>query len=223
MNGNPFAILETGSDLSHAYLCIGDFADHKIGFETALKNRGLSLNTPGHFIFIGNTFGRSDADDLVAWYQHGATADSPHTIAVIAAGTLKTDAQQLLLKIFEEAREPYVFFLFAPAGMQIIETIRSRATLIELGQIISPLGSEFIKMPIGKRIEHVATATKNMESHEVRTYTESLVRDLIHNIHSDGVLKNKALLEKLLHAQDSLTTGHIAPKFILDYVITVLS
>lgn len=222
---NPFLNTLKKENLSHAYLCLGEYEQNKKDFEEALIKLDVGLNKPGHFIFIGDTFTREQADNLNKWYIKGATADDSYTIAVIAAGTLKTDAQQLLLKVFEEARNPYIFFLFAPKGVEIIETIRSRCSLIELndGSIENKKEiSKFIKLGVGERIKYVAEQTKNKESHEVRTFTEELVRDLINYFHNDNFNKNKPLLENLLKAQNSLTTGHIAPKFILDYVVTVI-
>ncbi len=220
---NTFALLENTPQLSHAYLCMGDFDEHRDAFEESLRTINLRLHAPGHFVFIGNTFGKSDADDLIAWYHRGATAEDPYTIAVLAAGTLKSDAQQMLLKIFEEAKHPYIFFLFAPHGTQILETIRSRCTIIELGEEKTKEDvSSFVQMSAGQRISHVAGITKNKESHQVRTYTEELVRDLIHYFHQKDISTHKDILSKLLQAQTSLTAGHIAPKFILDYVITVI-
>ncbi len=223
---NPFSIILKKENLSHAYLCLGEYEQNKLYFEESLKDLGLKLNTPGNFIFIGNTFTKDDADQLNSWYIKGATADSPYTIAVISAGTLKTDAQQLLLKVFEEARNPYIFFIFAPYGTEILPTIKSRCSLVELiNNNSSASGKEiqkFIKMSAGERIKHITEQIKNKESSEVRTFTEELVRNLINHYHSDGFGKNKDILNKLLQAQNSLATGHIAPKFILDYVVTVV-
>jgi DNA polymerase III delta prime subunit len=222
-NLNPFSVILKKENLSHAYLCLGNFYENKDDFENSLNNLGVKINTPGNFIFIGNTFTRDDADQLNSWYTKGATADSPYTIAVISAGTLKTDAQQLLLKVFEEARHPYIFFLFAPYGTEILPTIKSRCSLVELANTNDNKEiQKFIKMSAGERIKHIAEQIKNKESSEVRTFTEELVRNLINHFHADGFGKNKDILNKLLQTQNSLTTGHIAPKFILDYVVTVI-
>lgn len=228
---NPFLNVLKQENLSHAYLCVGDFEQNKNDFEFALNEIGLRINTPGNFVFIGDTFKKSDADDLNTWYNNNATSDAQYTIAVLAPGTLKIEAQQLLLKVFEEAKYPYILFLFVPNGIDILPTIKSRCSLIELENSIDAKIEieKFIKMPAGERIKNVAEQIKNKESHEVRTYTEELVRDLIVEFHGQKFENDKDLsrhqtdiLEKLLKAQNSLADSHIAPKFILDYVITVI-
>ncbi len=225
-NLNPFSVILKKENLSHAYLFLGNFEQNKINFEESLLSLGVKINTPGNFIFIGNTFGKDDADQLNSWYTKGATADSPYTIAVISAGTLKIEAQQLLLKVFEEARRPYIFFLFAPYGTEILPTIKSRCSLVELDSVNPPAGGKeiqkFIKMTAGDRVKYVAEQIKNKESSDIRIYTEELVRGLINHFHSDSFKNNKQILENLLKAQNSLASGHIAPKFILDYVVTVI-
>ena len=225
-NLNPFSVILKKENLSHAYLFFGDFESNKINFEASLLGLGLKINTPGNFVFIGNTFGKNEADELNSWYTKGATAESPYTIAVISAGTLKTEAQQLLLKVFEEARNPYLFFVFTPYGAEILPTIKSRCSLVELDSVNPPTGvkeiQKFIKMTAGGRVKYVAEQIKNKESSDIRIYTEELVRNLINHFHGDSFKNNKQILENLLKAQNSLASGHIAPKFILDYVVSIL-
>ena len=235
---NPFLNIIKKENLSHAYLCIGDFQQNRNDFEKALENIGISLKKPGHFVFIGDTFKKSDADDLNAWYYRNANNEDGYTIAILAQESLKIDAQELLLKIFEEARNNYIFFLFVQNGTEVIPTIKSRCTIIELNNNTNNSLkndneiAKFVKMSVGERIKHVAEQIKNKESHEIRTYTEKLVRDLIEDFYTDSFKENplnnnlsghsKDILEKLLKAQNSLADNHIAPKFILDYVVTIL-
>ncbi len=233
---NPFTDILKKENLSHAYLCLGDFNYYKNDFEDSLNNLGIKINTPGNFIFIGNTFSKDDADQINSWYNKNITADANYTICLIASSVIKTEAQQLLLKIFEEARSPYVFFLFTPHGTEVLPTIKSRCSLIELKNV-NPINdgkeiANFISISAGDRIKYVSEKIKNKESPEIRIYTEELVRGLINYFHTNGFEKNppnnnlggqrKNILENLLKAQNSLATGHIAPKFILDYVVTIL-
>lgn len=223
MQANPFAALSHKENLSHAYLVRGDFASSKEAFAANLRKVNINIDAPGHYIFYGGTFAVDNARDLVAWYHSGRTSnDDSFTVAILAPQVLKKDAQQMLLKIFEESRHPYIFFIFAPGGTEIIDTILSRVQIINIDQEESDIGAKFIKLSISERIKKVAGDIKNMEGPEVRAYTEDLVRNLITYLHSQGMEKNKETISRLMQAQNSLADSHTAPKFILDYIVTII-
>ncbi len=220
---NPFAILEKQEKLSHAYLCYGDFNDCEESFASSLKESGVRLRSPGHYIFEEETFGVDDARNLITWYHSGSTSnDDTHTVAVIAAKVIKKDAQQMLLKILEEAKHPYTFFIFAKPGVEIIDTVLSRVQKIETAQALYKEAKNFIKLTKEEQLKKVAGDIKGLESSEVRTYTEELVRGLISILSEDKKIQNKDVLINLLRIQNSLVESRIAPKFILDYVVSVL-
>jgi hypothetical protein len=221
MSANSFAILNNSEKLSHAYLCYGDFKECEESFSDTLKEKGVRLRSPGHYIFEEDTFGVDDARDLITWYQTGATSnDDTHTVAVIAAKVIKKDAQQMLLKILEEAKHPYSIFIFTTPGTEIIATVLSRVNYI--GEINSTNKEikKIINLGVGERINAVSIAIKNMESHEIRVFTEELVRNMILNLNEQ---KNKDLVKinQIMQAQNALIDSRIAPKFILDYVLAI--
>ncbi len=223
MQANPFAILKNKSSLSHAYLVYGEFDEHKDSLAESLENSGVHLNTPGHFIFKDSTFAVEDARNLVEWYYSGRTTnDEDFTLGILAPKVFKKDAQQMLLKLFEEARHPYIFFVFIPKGTEVIETILSRVQVINTDEKDSDIASKFLKLSAGDKLKKVSQDTKGMESSEVRAYTENLVRMLVTYFHSKGSINNKEVLKILMNAQNSLAESYIAPKFILDYVVTMI-
>ncbi len=223
MEANAFDILKKSESLAHAYLCYGDFKDCEDSFSSSLKESGIKLRSPGHYIFEADTFGVPEARDLVAWYYSGKTHnDDTRTVAVIAAKVIKKDAQQMLLKILEEARPPYSFFIFVSPGVEIIDTVLSRVQNIGRIKSTNQDIKGFIKLNTADRLKKVAGDIKGIESSELRAYTEELVRDLIFYFHKENSDESKEKLKTLLQVQNSLIDSHIAPKFILDYVITIL-
>jgi hypothetical protein len=222
MLANSFAILNNSPKLAHAYLCYGDFKECEESFGIALKEKGVRLRSPGHYIFEEDTFGVDDARDLISWYQTGATSnDDTHTIAVISSKVIKKDAQQMLLKILEEAKSPYSFFIFTTPGTEIISTVLSRVSYI--GQIshTNKKIHDLIKLGAGERLSSVASLIKNMESHEVRVFTEELVINILINL-NESKQKDLDKINLMLQAQNALVESRIAPKFILDYVLAIL-
>ncbi len=223
MQANKFAILENKDKLSHAYLCYGDFKSCEDVFTDSLAKSGIKLRSPGHFVFEEDTFGVGEARELVSWYNSGQTSnDDTHTVAVIASSVIKKDAQQMLLKVLEEAKHPYTFFIFAKPGTEIIDTVISRSQVIHLGFTEDKEIKKFIEMPVGERMKKVAADIKGFESSEVRDYTEALVRGMMFHFSKENTSLVKQKIALLLKIQKVLTESYIAPKFILDYVITVV-
>ncbi len=223
MQANQFAILENKKDLSHAYLCYGDFTECADSFTDVLSKLNIRLRSPGHYIFENETFGVNDARDLIEWYHSGQTSnDDSRTVAVITSSVIKKDAQQMLLKILEEAKPPYTFFIFVKPGTEIIETVLSRVQIINLHWNEDREISKFVNLSPGEKIKKVAADIKGMESSEVRNYTESLARSLIFFYSKDLNKENITKTKELLKIQKFLADSYIAPKFILDYIVTVV-
>lgn len=218
-----FDFLKNKDNLSHAYIVRGDFGSLKEEFGKALKEIGTSISSPGHYIFDGGTFGVDNARELMSWYySNRGNNDGEYTLVILAPSVFKKDAQQMLLKILEEARHPYMFFIIVPDGIEVIETIISRVQTIRSLKIPGANAEEFVNLAIGEKIKKIAGDTKGMESHEVRVYTENLVRGLIVYFHAKGTKENKDILESLTKAQNALVDSYTAPKFILDYLVTVI-
>lgn len=222
MQANSFAILNNSEKLSHAYLCYGEFQNFEEDLNLALTQKGVRLRSPGHYILEKDTFGVDDAKDLVAWYQAGRTSNNDnHTIAIIASKVIKKDAQQMLLKILEEAKHPYSFFIFTARGTEIIPTVLSR--VVYLGEVtnINLEINNLINLTPGERINKVSIIIKNMESPEIRVFVQEFVENILIYLNKE---KNKDLnkIQTFLNVQNALIESRIAPKFILDYILAVL-
>lgn len=223
MKKSPFAVLENRDTLSHAYLCYGGFNECEESFNQSLNVSGVRLRSPGHYIFENETFGVDDARNLIAWYHNGTTSnDDAYTIAVIASKVIKKDAQQMLLKILEEAKHPYLFFIFAESGVEIIDTVLSRVQKIHTNEVVNTRITNFVNLKKADQIKMVADEIKGLESSEIRGYTEELVRGLIVYFNQESNPKQIEKITNLLKVQNALVESRIAPKFILDYIITVL-
>ena len=223
MQAKDFAILKNKDKLAHAYLFNCDFETQKQLFLNTLSSINVNLNKPGHFIFEKGTFTVDDARNVISWYESGATNnDSEFTVCVIAPDVFKKDAQQLLLKILEEAKRPYIFFIFLKTGTEVIATINSRVIHVILGDNnFSSRTNDFILMPVNEKLGFVQKEIKNMESSEIREYTENLARELI-IFYSTNVKENKDILSMLNKVLNSLSYSLIAPKFLLEYLIVKL-
>lgn len=81
---------------------------------------------------------------------------------VIFAESMTEEAQNALLKLFEEPPRDTVFYLIVPNTSILLPTLRSR--LIMSGQEAqnpeTPLSQEFLKMSYGERMELIASLAK---------------------------------------------------------------
>ncbi len=221
MSANNFANLKNKENLSHAFLYRGKYNDVLPEFTEALTKLSIHLNKPGHFVINGGTFAVDQARELVSWHNRGANSEDDFTVAIIAPDVFKKDAQQMLLKIIEETRENFLIFLFLNSGIDVLDTILSRVQVHSLDTLENLKISKFLKQKTGDKIKTIQEKTKGMESSEIREYTQNLVNEIIIELSKD-VGDNKNILIKLNTVQNSLTNSYIAPKFILDYVITIL-
>lgn len=221
MSAENFAILKNKENLSHAYLFRGNYNSVENNFAKSLANLNINIKKPGHFVINGGTFTVEDARNIVSWHNLGANSEDDFTVAIIAPDVFKKDAQQMLLKVLEETREKYLIFIFLSTGIDVLDTIISRVQIHNLDLVENLEIVKFIKSSIIIKLEKVSKDTKGMESSEIREYTQNLTNELI-SVLSNDVLKNKDILLKLNTVQNSLSNSYIAPKFILDYIVTIL-
>lgn len=220
-----FSVLQEAAQLPKAMLFWGDFNYAKQEIFELFKKRGIDLTKPGHYIMHGGVFNMDSARELHNFYSKQIHDDQGYSVIVIAPDTFKVDAQQVLLKMLEELRNNCFFVLFLYQNSFVLPTIKSRLAQYMLGpKAVKGFDTihQFVTLSPAKRLEKIAKDTKNFEGPEIRIYTESMVRELCEYYYAQGIDKNKEPLCLLLEAAHSLSLSRTAPKFILDYIATIL-
>jgi len=119
-------------------------------------------------------------------------------IFVISANFMTKDAQNSLLKIFEEPKADTVFFLILPSFSDLLPTLKSRL-LISKGEGDSkdPLfkAEEFLSAQVGKRLQITSKIVKDIKD-EVITKSDAII-----------FMKN---LEKVIKGNLKLKNAHNA-------------
>ncbi|MEI7720272.1 MAG: hypothetical protein WCI89_03640 [bacterium] len=107
----------------HAYLIEGSLA--KAGaYEAAIREReGFALHSPNFVARAHDVLGIDEARALSV--RASLRVGEGTTLFFIAASSIHSDAQQALLKLFEEPQEGLVFILLVPHGT-LLPTLRSR-------------------------------------------------------------------------------------------------
>ncbi len=152
------------NNLHHAYCILGNAEDVVKELEKFFLKE-LKFSTKNNPDFWRGEFDVMDIADgraIKILHQNKPTTGDKK-IFVISANFITEKAQNAMLKLFEEPRGDTHFFLILPSLNNIIPTFRSRLFVIgektsrqgleECSQIINP--KEFLKMPIGKRLEVV--------------------------------------------------------------------
>ena len=150
--------LSAKNNLHHAYCILGNTVDVVNELEKFFsKELNFSINNNPDFWY--GEFDVMDVDDARAvkiLHQNKPTAGDKK-IFVVRTNFITEKAQNAMLKLFEEPRGDTHFFLVLPSLNNIIPTFRSRLFIVDNNEksnsLINP--KEFLKMPIGKRMETV--------------------------------------------------------------------
>ena len=99
-----------------------------------------------------DSFKIDDARNLKSYTSEKSLAHAQKKIFIISANSVLVEAQQALLKLFEEPIEDTHFFLITPDASALLSTFVSRFYRIKVPTRVGNAES-FIKMPLAKRIE----------------------------------------------------------------------
>src|SRR3989344_1212515 len=138
--------------LHHANLLVGRRELAESYVTSLLQKLGIKIsNNPDYFPFKNETFGIEEARGLTL--LAGRKALGKEKIFLIIPGRITLEAQNALLKTFEEPFPNTYFFLGVREEALVIPTLRSRMRVIILDSLSeTEEAKEFIKLPLSKRI-----------------------------------------------------------------------
>jgi hypothetical protein len=145
-------------NLHHAYLIEG--ARDEIVPEIIKFLKGLDINTIGNADFVQinlDSFKIEDARNL-KFYGTQKGFSSNKKIFIISANNFLLEAQNSLLKMFEEPIENTHFFLIVPDANALLKTLVSRFYLISARsnpEEETKEAEKFIAMPLKNRIDFI--------------------------------------------------------------------
>jgi len=155
--------------MHHAYLLIGDFAEAERFFHSFWAERGEVLRgSPDFFPSSVPVFGIDEARALNA--QAVRKAFGARKIFLISPERITREAQNALLKTFEDPYEATHFFLVARGEELILPTLRSRMQMVKVGDSVSlgkPEAARFLSLPLKDRLNFArkfAEAEKNLSA-----------------------------------------------------------
>ena len=177
------------SNLHHAYCILGNAVDVVNELEKFFqKELKFSVkNNPDFWRGGFDVLKIKDARAIIDSHQNRPTAGDKK-IFVVSANFITEEAQNSMLKLFEEPRGDTHLFLILPSLNNIIPTFRSRLFVIDANTAESSIvdANDFLKMPIGKRMEAVKKLCGSIsDEEESKIEVIKFINSLEATLHAD--------------------------------------
>ncbi len=214
----------------HAYFIEGEREAVLAEVEKFLeKEIGMELKgNPDYQILDYGNFSIDDARALKE--MHSGRAVGEKRFFVVSFSSATNEAQNSLLKIFEEPNPTSRFFIIAPSAGILLPTLRSRFEIIKTEQKnknsldISP--EDFLKALPGKRMKDIKKITDGLSKEEIskediRIFLENLADTLRERIISKKEDPKK--LSEVLMVLSYIGDRSTSLKMLLEHLALVLS
>ena len=220
------------NNLHHAYLIEG--AREEIVPEIFSFCENLNIKTSGNPDFCHITidnFKIDEAFELRTMSAHKGFS-AAKKVFIICANTLSLDAQNVLLKMFEEPTENTHFFLVVPDANALLKTVVSRFYLISTNsQKDSKEVEEFIKMSLNARINFLKDFLKEEEIEDtvqldsVRAKSLRFLNALESSLHQKSLPKclfDTTCFEQIFKVREFLRMPGSSTKTLMESVALVV-
>jgi hypothetical protein len=136
---------------------------------------------------------------------------------VVSTQNILGEAQNALLKLFEEPNDHTVFYLIIPEEDILLKTLRSRLILFAREEVASDSTAlnAFLKLSYAERIDQITKKIKDEDTAWVSAITQGL------SIHAHTT-KDKALMEDVLMLETYIRGAGSSKKMLLEHVALTL-
>ncbi len=144
----------------HAVVYIGTDV-HAVGLPSSVLEQGIDV-----VHHCCDRFAIGDARQLQTEAQMRPVSGAERTF-VIQAQAFTEEAQNALLKLFEEPPTGVQFFLVVPRAELLLQTLRSRVLVMDQqvkGESSTEVFAEFLQAPLAARLEQIARYAKEKDS-----------------------------------------------------------
>ena len=208
--------------LHHAFLIEGDFLTSEKIAEIIEKESGISgKGNPDFYAKDFQNFGIDEGKEIVNKMSNKSMSGADKIFIISCAG-ITADAQNSLLKVFEEPPVGNYFFLCVGPGVKIFTTLRSRFLSVNVKDFFDKKESsidlqKFLKSSAGNRIQMLADLIEEKD----RKALAQIVFDCI-KIAKEEMIKNpneKEFVKKLDQASkiaDLFSMSGISLKMVME-------
>ena len=202
--------------LHHAYLISGSRAE---GIAHACVLHALSeeqlVGNPDVQVLSYGLFSIDDARSLQVWAGQKPVS-LPQRVFVISIEQMLHEAQNALLKLFEEPPRESAFVLIVPNLERILPTLRSRFEIVTLTEVATHAHAEsFLALPYAERLKEIAARTKEKD----QVWIEALLASLEEYAHAK---QDREAERALLFVREYISRRGASPKMLLEHLALVL-
>jgi len=202
--------------IHHAYIVTGANLDeiwHGLEQNLSFKKKA----NPDAYSREFDTFGIEEARELSEWAIMKPISDEKK-VAVISAISFTTEAQNALLKLFEEPPALTYFFIIVPNLGIILPTLLSRARTVSLQEekTVNKKLELFLESSIVKRLAMITSLIKSKDKEKARNFIVSLEQKI------NKQQNNFSAAKKILQAERYIEARGSSLKMILEYLAVSL-
>ena len=161
----------------HAFLLEGEITS-TVSFLREFLDAELSIITAGNpdfFQMIHETFGIDESRNLKEMQSRHSFIEGGKKIFIIGANSFTLEAQNSLLKVFEEPTEGTHFFVLTPSAQFFLPTLLSRVVCIfSEGESSDEEITKFLKMPYAERLAYAVELKE--DSVKAKQFIENLIQ-----------------------------------------------
>lgn len=212
--------------LHHAYVIEGDRDTVFTALQTFLDT-DMKWNThanPDFWHATYDSFGVEDARDLKEMQQHKAFGEHGKKIFIVSFNFITLEAQNSLLKVFEEPTSGTHFFIITPSADIFLPTIRSRVIVVshdtDGSGKTSNKGdvSKFLKSTHAERLEIVTDIVEDKEKIKAIEFLNQLERELSEKWGTDLDQEKINTFKEIIKCRRYLGDRAPSVKLILEHV-----
>jgi DNA polymerase III delta prime subunit len=220
-------------NLHHAYIIEGD----RVIIIEELKNfleKELKFTTQGNpdfYLAEYDKLGVDEAREVVERQQQKAMSGE-RKIFALAASSITREAQNSLLKIFEEPTPGTHFFLIVPSAERLLPTLKSRAVILKAENSRAALekggaATKFLKANPAKRLEIVKEMLADLEKEKIvkadfLSFLNEIEKLKSYDISKETKKNERLGVEELLKMRNYLQDQSSSAKLILEYLALTL-
>lgn len=214
-------IYKNSDSLHHAYYFVEHKTEEAIHKLKSFLEKTLGIETKGNPDFSHTkheTFSIEDARYL-AESESRKNIDGKKKVFIIETNFITEEAQNALLKVFEEPTEHTHFFIVSPQDI-ILPTLRSRLMVFEGQNSDASDENNILKMSLKDRLDYVKNLTEEIKDEEgTKQDAIAMVNQIEKKLYEEGVEKNIDKIKACETARRSLYNRGAPVKMILENLI----
>lgn len=203
----------------HAYCLVGAKIENI--FHALEKKHNIKTKAnPDFFHEKYETLTIDESRKIKEIHSSKSFSENSKRIFIIECNGMTVEAQNALLKIFEEPNQYNHFFLVIPSASILLPTLRSRLVIFE-GESENDLSEakKFLKLSMKDKITYVDDIAKKISDEELqKSYAVEFLGALEIAVAERGVEKNKRALQAIMKARDYMLDRSPSVKQLLEFV-----